>query len=202
MNLLHLFLNGYQYKGFIWIVNIFLWVYLFPNATSVCVSSALSCPLLLWKALHTQNISNEFFLNISSTTQQKSVVYKYPLQWYVYCYFTAQCNLIERHVQLEPISECSWVEVLQQLEKITTGVWLMYICKEFLVMQPKLLYHSFVIQHEHTASESFFNSPKTWKSQVISMGRVQNYGAPSITWHSVGPKFRGPHGDGHCCVAE
>jgi len=30
-----------------------------------------------------------------------------------------------------------------------------FMWKEFLAMQPKLLYHSFVIQHECTASEGF-----------------------------------------------
>ena len=41
------------------------------NANSVCETLALLCTSLLWTALHTQNISNEIFLNISSTTQQK-----------------------------------------------------------------------------------------------------------------------------------
>ena len=70
MNLLGLFLNGYQYHGFLCLVYIFLWVSLLSNANSLCETSALLCTSLLWKALHTQNISNE----ISSTTQKKKKV--------------------------------------------------------------------------------------------------------------------------------
>ena len=117
MNLLSLFLNGYKYQGFLCLVHIFLGVSLLSNANSASETSALLCTSLLWKALHTQKISNQNFLNVSSTTQQKSVVYKYSVQRYVYCYFTAHCNLILRHVKPKPISECSWIEVLQQLEK-------------------------------------------------------------------------------------
>jgi len=75
MNLLSLFLNGYQYQGFLCLVYIFLWVSLLSNANSVLETSALVCTSLLWKALHIQNISNEIFLNISSTTQRKSAAY-------------------------------------------------------------------------------------------------------------------------------
>ena len=71
MNLLSLFLNGYKYQGFLCLVYIFLWVSLLSNANSVCETSALLCTSLLWKALHTQNISNETFLNISSTNKIK-----------------------------------------------------------------------------------------------------------------------------------
>jgi hypothetical protein len=75
MNLLRLFLNGYQYQGFLCLVYIFPWVSLLSNANSVCETSALLCTSLLWKALHTQNISNEIFLDISSTTKKKSAAY-------------------------------------------------------------------------------------------------------------------------------
>jgi len=46
-----------------------------------------------------------------------------------------------RHVQLKPIQISSWLKVLQQTAKITTGRSPNRICKEFLGLLPKVQYH-------------------------------------------------------------
>lgn len=141
--------------------------------------------------------------------KKKKIVYKYFMQWYVYCYFTVHYNLILRQVQLKPIWEWSWVKVPQQPEshhRHYTGVWLINkfvctICKEFLTRQPKSFYHSFVIQQEHMAFQGLLQQFEAVK-MAGSMCCNQNVQVPPTTWHLAGPKLCGPPGDEHCRAAE
>jgi hypothetical protein len=105
------------------------------------------------------------------------------------------CSVSVRHVKLKTIQGCSQVEVLQQLEKISTGMCaiiplmcksVFVNCKEFLGLLPKPLYLSFtyiVVWCEHAAFEGFFNGPEMWKLYELSLGCMQDI--PSTSCHSM-----------------
>ena len=87
-------------KGFLCLAYIFMWVSLLSNANIVYETSALLCTSLLWKALQTQNISNEIFFNIYSTTQQKCCI----------LIFCAVVCLLLFHITLQPYLEACTIE--------------------------------------------------------------------------------------------
>ena len=104
------------------------------------------------------------------------------------------------NLQGMPIWGCWQLKVLQWLEKITTGIqtgdllihWCTCedapMCKEFLGLLPKPLYHNFlhiIFRHEHTAW-SLYLTLQRCESHMVEVWAVFKHFP--ILWYSVGCK--------------